>query len=128
MAGNRAIHAEHENIVAQNLEIVTRVVTGGQAFVMQHRLAGIRGHLEMTAKTRGRPRSVAGVARHRRIRVCETCVGLRQLRSDDAIFSHQLCPKRFRVEVRIARHDGIGRLHDFPFLVFVGHRPLYKSP
>src|SRR5882724_11318096 len=71
VAGDRAIHAKHIYVVAQNLEVVTGVVLCEQAFVVQHGLARVGGHLRVAAETGGRPRSMAGVAGHAAIGVGE---------------------------------------------------------
>src|ERR1700735_662812 len=64
MAGDGAVNAEHEAIVAQNLKIVGGPIAREETFVVQHRLALIGGHREMAAETIGRPGGVAGVAKH----------------------------------------------------------------
>ena len=74
MAGDRAVDAQHEAIVAQDLKIVRGPIAREQAFVVQHGLALIGRHGEMAAKTIGRPRGMAGVAGH-------AAIGVRELRS-----------------------------------------------
>ena len=71
MAGDGAVDAEHINVIAKNLEVVAGVVLREQAFVVQHGLASIGGHLQMAAKAGGRPGRVAGVAGHAGVGVGE---------------------------------------------------------
>ena len=124
MAGDGAVDAEHVNVVAKNLEIVAGVIFREQAFVVEHGLAGVGGHLQMAAEASGRPGGVAGIAGHAAVGVGERSVVARHLRRHDAIFVHELRSKRLLAEVRVAGGDGIDGLNDFPLLVFLGHGAL----
>ena len=73
MSGDRPVDSQHEAIVAQDLKIVARPVARHQAFVVQHGLALISRHREMTSKTIRRPRRMAGVTGH-------ATIGMRELR------------------------------------------------
>ncbi|MCG3162585.1 MAG: hypothetical protein JMDDDDMK_03878 [Acidobacteria bacterium] len=114
MAGDRAVFAEHEDVVAKGLEVVLRVISQTLfAFVVQHRLFLVRGHRQMAAETTRRPRSVAGVTGH-------VAVGVRELiltRSRLAPFAFardEFGPGRIVVVIAAASRDGVNRLHDAP--------------
>jgi len=74
MAGDGAVYAEHEDVVAQDLEVVARVIARGEAFVVEHGLASVGGHLQVATKAGGCPRGVARVAGHGGIGMGETGV------------------------------------------------------
>ena len=79
MAGDGAVDAEHVDVVAKNLKVVAGVIARGEAFVVEHGLARVGGHLQMAAEAGGRPGRVAGVAGHRGVGVGEVLVVLRHL-------------------------------------------------
>ena len=119
MARDGAVDAEHEAVVAQDLEVVGGPVARDQAFVVEHGLALVGRHREMAAVAIRRPGGVAGVAGH-------LAVGMRELRESAgdvapglAVSSEGFRPARFFVVVRIAGRDGVECLHDFPFVVLV---------
>ena len=89
---NGAIDPEHVKVIAQNLEVVARVISREQAFIVQHRTAGVGGHLQMTAKTSWHPRGVAGVASHFVVGVSERSIVRGRLRRNGPVFGHQLGP------------------------------------
>src|SRR5208282_1912280 len=55
MAGDGAIHAEEIGVVAQDLKVVASVISGEQAFVVEHRSARVGRHLQVAAETGWRP-------------------------------------------------------------------------
>ncbi len=88
MAGDGAVDAEHVDVVAKDLKIVAGVVARGEAFIVEHGLARVGGHLQVAAEAGGRPGGVAGVAGHRGIGVGEMLVVLRHLLRDGAVLGH----------------------------------------
>src|SRR5208282_3906301 len=80
MSSDRAVHAKEISIIAQHLEVVTRVIPGAEAIVVQHGPAHIGGHLEVAAEASGRPGSVAGVAGHGGVAVGELRIVSRSVR------------------------------------------------
>src|SRR5580765_3543942 len=110
MAGYRAVHAEHINVVAKNLKVVAGVVASGRAFVMQHGPLDVGGHLQVAAEASWRPRSVAGITGHRAVRVCEERSVDRYAREQCAGLTHQFGAVRLRTEVDVARENRVARL------------------
>ena len=76
VAGDSAVDAEHVDVVAKDLKVVTGVIARGEAFVVKHGLARVSCHLQMTAEAGGRPGGVAGIASHGGIGVGEVLVVL----------------------------------------------------
>jgi hypothetical protein len=94
---------------------------------MEHRLARVGSHLQVAAKTRGRPGRVAGIAGHAAVGMSQRRIIIGDLSRYHAVFVQQFGSKRFLAEVRVARGDGIERLNDLPLCVFPGHGALIKS-
>src|SRR5208282_1497463 len=70
--------------------------------------------------------SVAGIASHAAIRMCQLRVVRGNSAPGPAIFLDRLRPSRFFAVMRISRRDGIQSLHNFPFLIGFDHRPLVE--
>ena len=126
VAGDRAVHAEHVDVVAKNLKIVAGVIARGEAFVVQHVALGVAGHLQMAAKAGGSPGSVAGIAGHGTVGVGEHAFVVRENGEDFAGLAQQFRAIRLGAEMHIARGDGVARLHDFPFLILIAHGALHE--
>src|SRR5216683_2854693 len=124
MTGDRPIHAEHIDVIAKNLKVVAGVIFRDQAFIVQHGLARVSGHLQMAAEAGWRPRSMAGVAGHAAVGMRERRVVARHLQRNAAILVHEFRSKRLLAEVCAAGRDGVDRLNDLPFPVFFGHGAL----
>jgi hypothetical protein len=124
MLGHWVVHAQYVNVVAQHLKVVGGVITREQSFVVQHRTAGIGGHLQVAAKTGRRPGGMACVAGHAAVAMGQMRVVFGHLRIDRAIFIDQLGAQGFFVEVHIAGSHAVGGLHDFPFFMLIRHGAL----
>src|SRR5579871_6021244 len=71
VSGDGAIDTQHVNVVAEDFEIVGRIIAGVESFVVEHFGFAIGGHGEMAAETAGGPGGMAGVAGHARVGVGE---------------------------------------------------------
>src|SRR5581483_7190269 len=102
VAGYRAVHAKHENVVAQDLKIVAGVVARGEALVVEHRLASVCGHLEVAAEAGWSPGGVTGVAGHGGVGVREDGIVFGGACGEGTGFGDELGPHGLPAEVRIA--------------------------
>ena len=123
VAGHRAVDAEHEDIVAQHLEVIRRPVPRRRAFVVQHRPLLVRGLRQMAAEAARHPRRVAGVAGHSRVGVRQAArrVGAAPAH---AVALHGLGEGRARVVARMIRIERIGDLRNRPLQAVGDHRAL----
>ena len=131
MARDRAVFAQHEDVVAQHLEVVGRVVARGLALEVAVRHLGVGAHREVAAEAARHPRRVAGVARHRLVRVRELALVRRHVAPDllsVLVNADGLGVGRAPVVVGLVplrlRH-GVGRLLDTPPAPRLDHRVLY---
>src|SRR5687767_3125026 len=118
VAGDGAIAAEEEGIVAQDLEVVGRPVARLEPFVVEHGGLAIGAERQMAPKARRRPRRVARVARHLLVRVRE-CIWRGGAAPGRAVLLDRLREPRLLVVGGAARCDGVDDLADLPLDVLV---------
>ena len=127
VAGHVAVAGEHEDVVAQRLEVVRRVVARHVAVVVELRHLDVGLLRQVAAEAARVPRRVAGDAAHVALLYARSCplAGVGRPRPcwspSNAHGLGQVPPSRCSAAGRV---DRVGRLHHFPAQVLLDHRVL----
>ena len=127
--GHVAVAGQHEDIVAQRLEVVADIVARDIALRVQKRQLLVGLLRQMAAEATGIPRRVAGDAAHVFVGVGAAAVA-RDVAPDHgavAVAAHCLGQGGLGVVMLVARRDHIPDLHDLPGQVFLDHGVLHDD-
>jgi hypothetical protein len=114
MSRHGAVFGEHENVVAQDLEVISRVVARLVALVVAVGHLAVRLHREVAAEATRHPRRVAGEAGHLAVGVREFLVVSRNVAPRLIVGSDGLGVARQFVVVGRLGIDAVNGLLDAP--------------
>ena len=101
MPGHRPIFAQHENVIADDLEVVRREVARHSALVVTVRHLAVRFHAEMAAETARHPRRVTRITSDAAFLVSKPFVRRCRVSPGGCVALHRLCVSRLLVVIRV---------------------------
>src|SRR6185369_3390626 len=124
IAGNGTIASQHEDIVAQHLEVVLSEVARIASLVMPVWHLAISLHRQVTTKTARHPRRVARNTSHIRIAVRQSLIVCRHIAPTRVVFANRLRVTRLLAVVASAGRNRVDSLNHPPPAAWDDHRVL----